>query len=125
MCSMALTPRNGMLPWPIRTFGSTAPQSHDVDARMSACVFGPALGGKVLHFEPATCQRVAHQPRAIFIRLAGRVEGGDANERGREVDDFIGGGFDRREHPVDVPRGGWHVRRNYCKAATLSKIGIC
>ena len=60
-----------------------------VDAGMRGGVLGAALGGVIFDVEAARGEARADQPRTVEIALARRIDGRDADERGREVDDFV------------------------------------
>ncbi len=67
----------------------------------AAGVLGPALGGHVGDLEVERAQPLADEPRARLVLLAGRVDGGDADQGGGEVDDLVGGVVDALGHPAN------------------------
>ncbi len=67
-------------------------------------VLGKAVSGHVVHVEFELLEPGADDPRALLVGGAGRVDGGDANQIGSELDDLRGGSIYRPKHAVDGRR---------------------
>jgi hypothetical protein len=85
----------------VRTLRASASDADDVDAGMRDGMFGKPFSGDVVDVEPALLKLRANEARAFLVRLAGWIDGGDANEAGGEVDDLAGRVIHRRQHAID------------------------
>ena len=64
-----------------RVMRATAPGADDVDAGMGGGVFGPALGGvKYSTSKPHASSRSPIELCAVVVRVAGRIDGRNANQ---------------------------------------------
>ena len=76
----------------------------DVHARIARRVLGPAFGGEVFDVERRAREVVAEKARALLVRLARRIDGRDADEIGRELDDLVDRAVDFGDHAVGDAR---------------------
>jgi hypothetical protein len=72
-----------------------------IDPRMLAGVLRTPLGGDVGNLELARLQPVADEPSTWLVCVTGRIDRGNADEGGGEVDDLIGGLVDALGHPAN------------------------
>lgn len=86
------------------TEGAAAAKADDIEARVHGGVLGPALGGVILDVEPTACETIADQPGAVFVNLAGWIDGRDFYQIRGKGDELVRGCVDGSKHAVD--RGG-------------------
>ena len=86
--------------------GASALRADDVDARVARGVFGPAVGGDVLHVEAAALHVVAEKMRARVVRITRRIHCRDSNEIRCQLHDLVRGAIDFRADAID--EGGVH-----------------
>ena len=79
---------------------STA-RADDIHARIAGRVLGTPFGDDVFDVKAGPDQAIADQPRARFVRLAGRIDRGHADELRRERDDLVDRAIDLADHAVD------------------------
>src|SRR5205807_7930972 len=100
---------------------TSAPRADDVHARVRGCVLRPSVGGDVLDLEPAPRQLVADRVRAHVVRVAGRIDRGNAHEIGREGHNLVGGAIDFGKDAVGVSSRTHRqaARLQYCTCVLL------
>ena len=64
------------------------------------------VGIDVVHVESKGGEAIAEQVRAVLVELARGVDGRNAHEIARQLDDLVLRAVDFRDDPVDVIHGG-------------------
>src|SRR4029453_11922840 len=72
----------------------------DVDARMLRRVLLASFRGVVLDLEVILREPFADEPGAVLVRLAGRIDGWDADQLGRERPGLVARLLDLGEYPI-------------------------
>ena len=116
--------------WPFRwTFGRSARPRRvptTLIRGMARGVFGPAFRRVVLDLEPEVREPRADEPRALRVELAGRIDGGNANQVGGERRRFRRRRHRRRQghDRSDGETGSIGTRLNRILGANQRRPGI-
>src|SRR5262249_34520422 len=98
-----------------------APRADDVHARVRARVLGASFRRDVLDAEAAAREIVADEARAVLVRVAGRIDGGDADQVARVRDDLVARAVDVIDDPIGELRGR---QATYCSNVASMKAKL-
>ncbi len=85
----------------VRPLGPPSPRADDVDPRMACGVFGPAFRGVILDAEVEVGETRANVLRTLGVELAGRIDGGNANQLRGKRRQFVGGVIDSGKESIE------------------------